>query len=259
MDAVSGSVGAVVRLLEEAAPYASISTAFETPTTTEIVNRPDGGGGLNPNIEPQHTTSYELGMRGRVRGWLTYDVAVFQADVRDELIPFEDPSEPGRRFFRNAGSARHRGAEIGVSARLPGGVSALAAYTGSDLKFREFRTADETFDGNTIPGVPRHRFHWSVRYDGPNGLWGALDNTHTSSYYVDDANSVQVASWFATGVRVGWEWKVSEWRVAPFVSVLNLFDRSYVGSVVVNARFGRYFEPAPGRNLILGLAIEPLN
>ena len=43
--------------------------------------------------------------------------------------------------------------------------------------------------------------------------------------------------------------------VTPFVSVLNLFGTRYDGSVVVNAHGGRYFEPAPGRNVVIGLEV----
>jgi iron complex outermembrane receptor protein len=37
--------------------------------------------------------------------------------------------------------------------------------------------------------------------------------------------------------------------------VQNVFNRKYVGSVVVNAAAGRYYEPAPGRNLLVGLTV----
>ena len=42
-----------------------------------------------------------------------------------------------------------------------------------------------------------------------------------------------------------------EWR--GFARVNNLFDRDVVGSVIVNAGGGRYFEPAPGRHWMVGL------
>jgi iron complex outermembrane receptor protein len=38
-----------------------------------------------------------------------------------------------------------------------------------------------------------------------------------------------------------------------FLRIGNLFDRRYVGSVIVNEGNGRYYEPAPGRQLLLGL------
>ena len=35
--------------------------------------------------------------------------------------------------------------------------------------------------------------------------------------------------------------------------VENVFDRSYVGSVIVNEGNGRYYEPGPSRSVQLGL------
>ena len=41
----------------------------------------------------------------------------------------------------------------------------------------------------------------------------------------------------------------------PVVAVQNLFDRRYVGSVVVNAAGGRFYEPAPERSISIGLSL----
>ena len=40
-----------------------------------------------------------------------------------------------------------------------------------------------------------------------------------------------------------------------FGRVDNLFDREYVGSVIVNESNNRYYEPAPGRNYGVGLSV----
>ncbi len=42
---------------------------------------------------------------------------------------------------------------------------------------------------------------------------------------------------------------------SAFAAVQNLFNRKYVGSVVLNAGGGRYYEPAPGLNVLLGLMV----
>ena len=41
-----------------------------------------------------------------------------------------------------------------------------------------------------------------------------------------------------------------------FVRIDNLFDRQAIGSVIVTDGNGRYFEPAPGRGLVVGLRID---
>src|SRR5690349_15366729 len=116
MHALSGSVGVAVTPSDALTVYGNVGTSFETPTTTELTNRPNSAGGFNPTLQPQTATNYEVGVRGDVAGRLNYSVALFQADVRDELIPFQVPlpAAPGRVFYRNAGRSRHRGVELGT-------------------------------------------------------------------------------------------------------------------------------------------------
>jgi len=45
----------------------------------------------------------------------------------------------------------------------------------------------------------------------------------------------------------------ARWDFNAFLRVDNLFDRRYIGSVIVNEGNGRYFEPASGRNWTLGM------
>ena len=255
MSAVSGTAGLAWRLHVAAEPYASVGTSFETPTTTELANRPQGGGGFNPGLNAQSATTVEVGLRGRVGEALHYGVSAFRAAVRDELIPFEVPGEPGRRFFRNAGSSTHSGVEIGIGGGPLPGVSFRVAYTLARHRFESFRTALDIFDGNTIPGVPEHYLHMTGRFEAPPRLWMAVDVTHSSSSYLDDANSTRNNGWVTTGIRFGWDGHLAGWAFSPFAGVHNLFDETYVGAVRVNAGFGRYFEPAPGRNVYLGLEI----
>jgi len=259
MAAVSWSAGLAHEVSRSLVPYASVSTSFETPTTTELANRPDGAGGFNPDLEPQRATNYELGVRGHAGRAARYAIAAYIADVRDELIPFEVPGSPNERFFRNAGSSWHRGIELEVTTIPVTGLTVMAAYTYSAHAFRDYRVTTgavtDTLDGNELPGVPRHFAHLGLRYDGPKQFWGGLEFTHSSSFYIDDLNTAVNASWTVTGLRVGWDGEIARWRVAPFLGVLNLFDEGYAGSVVVNARGGRYYEPAPPRNLYGGVAI----
>jgi iron complex outermembrane receptor protein len=44
-------------------------------------------------------------------------------------------------------------------------------------------------------------------------------------------------------------------RLSPFLGINNVFNRSYVGSVVINAANGRYYEPAPGRNMYVEFSV----
>lgn len=261
MHAVSGSFGVAVNPSEQVTVYTNVGSSFETPTTTELANRPSGAGGFNDSLGPQRAWNYEVGMRGALDGRLKWSVALYQADVRDELISYEVPSAPQRRFFRNAGTARHRGIEVGADARLLPGVSMMIAWTYSDFHYRQYRfvTSATTFvlDGRELPGIPKHSLHLSLRArpSAARGGWMEVETMHTSSYLVDDTLATRTTPWWHTNVRLGWEGTAGTVRISPFVGFNNVFNRHYVGSVVINAARGRYYEPAPGRHAYVGFSI----
>jgi iron complex outermembrane receptor protein len=70
----------------------------------------------------------------------------------------------------------------------------------------------------------------------------------------DDANTPNlfVPAWSVTNARIGWDGRVGQMEIAPFVGVNNLLDRRYVGSVTLNGIGGRVVEPAPLRVIYLG-------
>ena len=230
--------------------FANVSTAFETPTTTELVNSPDGSAGFNPELDPQRTLGVEVGARGGLpASRLRFDVAVFHLRIRDRLLPFQD--EEGRTYFRNAGKNTHQGVELAAQGPLGPGVDAQAAYTGSRFVFD-----NDPNDDNRIPGVPDHHLYAGLRAKH-NDFWGQLTAEVASDLYTDDGNATQndgyvVIDLYAghTGLRLG------SARLQPFVKVANVFDAAYVGSVVVNAFGGRYFEPAPGRTVQAGVNLS---
>jgi len=45
------------------------------------------------------------------------------------------------------------------------------------------------------------------------------------------------------------------WRITEFVRIDNLADETYAGSVIVNESNGRFYEPAPGRNYLVGVQL----
>ena len=43
--------------------YSLYSTAFQTPTTTELSNQPYGAGGFNQELMPEQIQNYEIGFK----------------------------------------------------------------------------------------------------------------------------------------------------------------------------------------------------
>lgn len=54
-------------------------------------------------------------------------------------------------------------------------------------------------------------------------------------------------------LSAGYVKRLGDWDLSAYARVDNLFDRRYAGSVIVNESNGRYYEPAPGRSVGVGL------
>jgi iron complex outermembrane receptor protein len=77
---------------------------------------------------------------------------------------------------------------------------------------------------------------------------------HQAGMMVDDVNSDRTGGYTVFNLRAGLEQRVGGWRLRQFVRLDNVGDKRYVGSVIVNDGNKRFFEPAPGRQWMLGLS-----
>jgi len=251
---VSPKAGLTYRLSPAFVPYANVSRSFETPTTTELARCQ--GGGLSGSLDAQTATNYEIGANGRPAAGLRYSVALFSIDGADEIVPQGCPGQPGRDYYVNAGKTRRNGLELGLDAQLASGLDARLAYTYSDFRFDRFSTDGTSFDGNRIPGVPRHSAYGSLEYRHRSGLFTAAEVHYAGDFYADNGNTVETDAYTVANIRAGWTRFVGRWELTAFGGVNNVFDERYNSNVRINAFGGRYFEPAPERNYYGGLKVR---
>jgi iron complex outermembrane recepter protein len=253
MDALSPSVGLTVQPIERVEVFASVATSFETPSTTELANRPDGAGGFNPELQPQRGTTVEGGVRGRLGTATTLELTAHHTSLRDELVPFEVPDVSGRTFFRNAGRSRHRGFEVALAATPAAFFSARLAYSYLDARFRTYQRGGDVFDDNRIPGMSPHTLDVIARLT--HDRWFTEARTvYRDGVPADDANAAEAPPYFLLDWRAGSPAiRVAAFELAPFAGVNNVLDRRYVAAVTVNAFGGRFFEPGPARSFHVGM------
>jgi iron complex outermembrane recepter protein len=257
LHAVSPMLGAAFRFTPFHSAYANIGSAFETPTTTELGNQADGSAGLNRDLKPQYSTTYETGARGLTLSRLQYDVALFDTEVRDELIPFEVPGGNGRTYYRNAGRTRRMGTELALGTEI-GPLSLATTYDYSRFRFKDFLNAGVQLAGNTIPGIPEQQLQAAATYHFTRGFVVA-EGIAKSQVYVNDANSAAASGFAIFNFRAGGTAAFGRPWLSPVFGVQNLFDRRYIGSVAVNASGAtvaatKFYEPAPGRTWYVGLS-----
>jgi iron complex outermembrane recepter protein len=256
MDALSPSLGLTVRPAAAVELFGSISTSFETPSTTELANRPGGAGGFNPDLEPQRGTTLEAGLRTEL-GRVGVEATAHRTDLRDELIPFEVEGVPGRTFFRNAGSSRHQGFEIALAARLPAGLGGRLSYSYLDARFEDYAVGDNVFDGNRIPGMAPHHLDGLLRW-APGPWFTEARGVYRGAVPVNDAATEEASPHFLLDLRLGSTgFSAAGLELAPSVGVNNVLDREHVAAVTVNAFGGRFYEPGPGRSIFLTIRAAP--
>jgi iron complex outermembrane receptor protein len=243
--------GFAYRVAPEVSLYASAGRGFETPTFSELAYR-TGGTGLNFGLKPSHSTNEEIGLKGRVGEDQKITLARFDTATQDEIVV--DTSTGGRTIYKNAGRTRRTGWEASWQAVLPAGFDAQAAYTLLDARYVEaFASGTPAAPvpvGNKIPGVSHTALYGALQWRHyASGFSAALEARHSGRVYVNDQNSDAAAAYTVANLRLGFEQKARDWRITETLRVDNLSDRRYIGSVIVADSNGRFFEPAPRRNL----------
>jgi iron complex outermembrane recepter protein len=156
-----------------------------------------------------------------------------------------------RGVFQNANTDR-QGVEAGIVVDLMEGLRLTTSYTYSDFKFDRF-PSDPTLVGDRLPSVPRHLVYNELAYTHESGLYVIGDVLWVDDYFADNANTAVNPSYAVATIRFGRDFDFGNLRLAPFLGVNNLFDEKYNGNVRPNSFGGRYFEPAPERNVYGGL------
>lgn len=230
--------------------YLSAGRGFETPTINELSYRSDNQSGLNFGLKPSTNDTVEIGSKTRIgNGLLT--AALFQTDTDNEIVV--DSSSGGRTSYKNAGKTRRQGMELGLDQRFGESWRLKAAWTWLDATYRTNVCGDASCNGNRIPGIARNMGYASFGYQPEQGWYAGSDIRYMSDIMANDENTAKAPSWTVVGLTTGYKWSYGRMDMDLFGRVDNLFDREYVGSVIVNESNGRYYEPAPGRNYGIGL------
>ncbi|HCI4598270.1 TPA: TonB-dependent receptor [Klebsiella quasipneumoniae subsp. quasipneumoniae] len=230
--------------------YLSAGRGFETPTINELSYRADNQSGLNFGLKPSTNDTMEIGSKTRIgNGLLT--AALFQTDTDNEIVV--DSSSGGRTSYKNAGKTRRQGMELGLDQQFGESWRLKAAWTWLDATYRTNVCGDASCNGNRIPGIARNMGYASFGYQPEQGWYAGSDIRYMSDIMANDENTAKAPSWTVVGLTTGYKWSYGRMDMDLFGRVDNLFDREYVGSVIVNESNGRYYEPAPGRNYGIGL------
>lgn len=251
----------VAGLLYRATPalnlYASYGRGFETPTLAELAYRADGTAGPNFDLKPSRSKQFELGAKATVFGSSRLNLALFRIETRDEIVV--NTAAGGRTTFKNASRTEREGVELSWDIPLNVDANLYLSATRVDARFKEgFTSAGPPLvvvnAGNALPAIPRDVLYAEATWrHSSSGFALVFDARRSSKLYVDDRNSDAAGGYTLANLRAGFEQLRPGWKMSEFVRIENVFDRKYVGSVIVADANRRFFEPSPRRNAIAGV------
>lgn len=228
--------------------YASLTRSSEAPTFSELVQ------GAIPGFVPvdmQKAWTAEIGTRGS-RGAFSWDVGVYHAQVRDELLNFTvTPDIPASTF--NADKTIHQGIELGAGFQATDAISFSAIYNFNDFRF----DGDTQYGDNDLAGAPPHQLRLAARYEGKNFFIEPNVELVPEAAWVDYANTMKSDTHTLVGLKGGWD--VQE-NITLFFDVRNLMDEKNIStfSAVTDARTAgtNVFYPGEGRSFYGGILVK---
>ncbi|HAC15501.1 MAG TPA: hypothetical protein DCE78_06090 [Bacteroidetes bacterium] len=235
--------------------FGGLTSSFESPTTTELANRPDLSRGFNQELDPEKSIGLEMGIRGylqKVR--LTYDLAVYAIQVSNRLSSFQTEAGGDRNFFENSGKTNHQGLEVSMQWDISTGSQVNIAYTHSEFTFGD----DDPNKGKLLPGIAQNVLNTS--FDHSFGKFrNRIELKYQDKMYANNANTASSEGYVVVNYQLSHHGIVldikSDIVLKPYLSIRNIMDANYISSVSINAFGSRSYEPAMPRNFVAGVAI----
>jgi vitamin B12 transporter len=220
---------------------AGYGTAFKAPTFNGLYYPSMPWGEGNPDLAPESSTSYELGLRGTLRtgSWF---LGTFRTEI-DDMIEWQcsanctdaDPYNDVYKPF-NLSSVQITGIEANIKQRF-GSYDINASLTLLDPKDLE--------SGNKL----QNRADASLRVDlgKKSGKWhNSLSLLAQSARYADSDNTRELDAYVTVDLRTQYELS-EKWRIKG--KVRNLFDEEYQTTDTTYQPAGRAYLVTIGYNL----------
>lgn len=250
-------LGVVYKLNPAINLYASAARGFETPTLNEMFYAIPPAGGFNFGLKPSRSQHFEIGAKAFVGAASRVNVALFQIATEDELVVAA--SADGRTSYRNAGKTLRQGVEASFDTAWQRNLSSRFAVSHLRAIYDEAIGASVPA-GNSLPGIPRTTLFGDLAWKPLPGITATVEAIYRSRVFVEDTNNAAgtdakrpAPAYAIANLRLTAEQRLGHWRLTEFARIDNLFDRQYIGSVVVGDGNDRYYEPAPGRNSMVGV------
>ena len=255
------SASALYRLTDRVNVYASAGRGFEAPTFNELFYS-GANGTFSFDMKAATSRHLETGLKALLGDNTRLNLSVFNIDTDNEIVVAG--SSGGRANYKNAGRTSRTGAEFSLDTIWSGGFTGKFSLTTLSATYEDsFTSATSSGSpytvstGKKLPGIPNISLFSEIAWKSAAGMNAGVELIGQGKIYAEDTNQLGAAPSYAIlNLRFGMEQKSGPWLIKEFLRINNLFDRRYIGSVIVGDSNKNYYEPAPGQNWLIGASIR---
>ena len=227
---VNPNIGLIHQLTPDTSLYTNISRLYEPPTIFQLTD--DTATGQIKELDAMRGWSFEIGSRGHhsQTAWLdwNWDVSLFHARIRDEILSTERPDAIGTSIATNIDKTTRTGLEAVFDADIKLDENARHRLTPiMSLTVNHFQFDDDpVFGNNDLPAAPTYALRGEVMYRHANGFYAGPTVDAIGQRYADFANSFKIDNYALMGLKAGWENK----SLRVFAEVRNLLERDFIAT-----------------------------
>ena len=233
------------QLNKKLASFVNYTTHFETPTLYEIGN--------STELNPQHSVVGEIGFISESDRSEYSEIVLFKSKTTSEIIPFEMENEPGRSYFKNAGSTTREGLELSLRKNITQKSNLQFIHTFTNYRFVNFNSNGNVLNGNYFPAIPRYFGKLNLLNELNKNTELDLEIYYVGKVFLDDNNTSSTSNYMLASLNVKRKLILFDRNATIFCYIENIFNTPYNSNIRMNAWGGRFFEPGPTRRYSIGI------
>lgn len=198
------------------------------------------------SFRPDFADNYEIGIKGSLGRGSSFSAALYRIIWNDIQIQITSPNA-GVAAIVNGGKARAQGLELESQLALGANLDLKLGYTYTDAKLVEdaiLSPGIRAFDGDRLPGTPKHTATMGLTYNQPTKLLGGnltyhVDGSYRSSVFTElnaeRGNYVKLSGFTTWNASISWS--NERFRASLFMD--NITDEAGVSAAYIDEQLNQ--------------------
>ena len=252
VNSISPKLGLAFHPNESLTVFGNISKGFNPPQISQLFIGSSYSGHPNPDLKPEYLYNYELGLRGNIGSFISYQGSLFRMDFIDQIVADGDPPT-----YANIGKTRHTGVEAAIRFAPVKNLSGHVSYSYLNTEFMDH----PEYKGNALRKTPKNQANTSIQYSFKFGLTASVDYVFMDKYFMDneELNIYEGHSLFNAKLKYNF------WNCYVGFRINNIFDRNYATWAYASSSFDfrartttwtKSYYPGLPRNFTISLGIN---